>query len=192
MTDVRMGGAISMDAALRTQLQNLQERSGRTLAELYDILEASGLEKHGQLRDHLKSELGMGHGDANTVVTLFRKRGEEPDAGDPLDAIYTGPKADLRPIHDAIMKRVNTFGDFDVAPKKAYVSLRRKKQFAMVGPATRTQVEVGLNAKELDGSDRLKEQKPGGMCQYKVRVSELSEVDDELIGWIRAAFESAG
>lgn len=181
-----------MDSALRTQVENLQKRSGHTLDELYSLLEATGLEKHGQLRDHLKSELGMGHGDANTVVALFRKRGEEPEAGDPLDAIYVGPKAELRPVHDAIMERVRAFGDFEVAPKKAYVSLRRKKQFAMVGPATKTQVEVGLNAKELDGSARLKAQKPGGMCQYKVRLSELSEVDDELIGWIRTAYQSAG
>lgn len=181
-----------MDSALRTQVENLQKRSGRTLDELYAILEGTGLEKHGQLRDHLKSELGMGHGDANTVVTLFRKRAEDPAQGDPLDAIYVGPKAALRPIHDAVMAKVDTLGAFSIAPKKAYVSLRRKKQFAMVGPATKTQVEIGLNAKDLGGSERLKEQKPGGMCQYKVRLSDVSEVDDELVEWLRSAFDAAG
>ena len=181
-----------MDAALQTQIENLQTRSGRTLDELFSELEGTGLEKHGQLRSHLKDELGMGHGDANLVATLFRKRGEEPAGGDPLDAIYVGPKAELRPIHDAIMAQVESFGAFDVAPKKSYVSLRRTKQFAMVGPATKTQVEVGLNVKELAGSDRLKAQKPGGMCQFKVRLSETSEVDDELVGWLKAAFDNAG
>ncbi len=79
-----------------------------------------------------------------------------------------------------------------LAPKKAYLSLRRKKQFAIVGPATKTQVEIGLNAKELEAGDRLVAQKPGGMCQYKVRLAAPSEVDAELMAWIRAAYESAG
>lgn len=182
-----------VDKALQTQIANIQERSGKSLDELYAILESSGLEKHGQLRDHLKQELGMGHGDANTVVTLFRRRGEEESASDdPLDAIYTGGKEHLRPLHDTIMERVRGFGDFEEAPKKAYVSLRRKKQFAMVGPATKKQVEVGLNATDLSGPERLVEQKPGGMCQYKVRLSDASEIDDELIGWIRSAYDAAG
>lgn len=182
-----------VDKALQTQIANIQERSGKSLDDLYTILAATGLEKHGQLRDHLKKDLGMGHGDANTVVTLFRKRGEDGGAADdPLDAIYTGGKAHLRPLHEEIMKRVRAFGDFEEAPKKANVSLRRKKQFALIGPATKTQVEVGLNAKELSGPDRLVELKPGGMCQYKVRLSEASEIDDELIGWIRAAYDAAG
>ena len=72
------------------------------------------------------------------------------------------------------------------------MSLRRKKQFAMVGPATKTQVEIGLNVKDLPGGDRLKEQKPGGMCQYKVRLGSVDEVDSELVDWIRAAYNAAG
>jgi hypothetical protein len=30
------------------------------------------------------------------------------------------------------------------------------------------------------------------MCQYKVRLTDPKEVDAELIGWIRRAFDSAG
>ena len=182
----------TVDDALSTQIENLQTRSGKTLEELYAVLRDSGLEKHGQMRDLLKSELGMGHGDANTVVTLFRQQGSGDTDTDPLDAWYTGAKADLRPIHLAVMKAVEAFGPYEAAPKKAYMSLRRKKQFAMVGPATKSQIEIGLNAKQLEGSERLKEQKPGGMCQYKVRLSHPSEVDAEVIDWLRAAYDAAG
>jgi hypothetical protein len=90
------------------------------------------------------------------------------------------------------MGQVAAFGDVEVAPKKAYVSLRRAKQFAMVGPATKTQVEVGLNLKDATATDRLKEQKPGGMVGYKVRLAHVEEVDDQLIGWLREAYEGAG
>jgi hypothetical protein len=184
-----------VDQALQAQVANLQERAGKSLDELFAILRDSGLEKHGQMRDLLKSELGMGHGDANTVAHLFRQQAEEADGDAPIDdveRIYSGPKEALRPIHDAIMKHVNSFGDFDVAPKKTYLSLRRAKQFAMVGPATKTQVEVGLNLADVTGTERLVAQKPGGMVGYKVRLSSPAEVDAELKGWLRKAWEGAG
>jgi hypothetical protein len=97
----------------------------------------------------------------------------------------------LRPIHDALMAAIETFGPFEISPKKGYVSLRGKKQFAMVGPATNTQVEIGLNMKGVKGTSRLIEQKPGGMCQYKVRVGNAKEVDAELLGWIRQAYDAS-
>jgi hypothetical protein len=109
-----------------------------------------------------------------------------------LDAIYTGPKATLRPVHDALMAAIAEFGPFEIAPKKGYVSLRRKKQFAMIGPATNTRVEVGLNMKDVAGTSRLEALPPGGMCQYKVKVTQAREVDKELIGWVRRAYDSAG
>ncbi len=183
-----------LDKAPQTQLANLQKKTGKSLDELFAVLRAGGLAKHGEMVSMLKATLDMGHGDANLVVHLFRQ-GEAGDssasAGDPLDAIYAGPRAALRPIHDALMAAIGGLGDFEVAPKKAYVSLRRKKQFATIGPATKTRVEVGLNMKGVDGTDRLLALPPGGMCQYKVNVTDATEVDDELVAWIRRAWEAS-
>ncbi|MCM2272502.1 MAG: DUF5655 domain-containing protein [candidate division Zixibacteria bacterium] len=111
---------------------------------------------------------------------------------DVLAGMDTGPKEHLRPIHDKVMAAVNQFGDFEIAPKKGYVSLRRKRQFAMIGPATNTRVEVGLNVKGLDVAGRLEAVPAGGMCNYKVKVTDIGQVDKELIDWIKAAYESAG
>jgi len=189
---------MDLDKALQTQITNVQTRTGKTLDQLFAVLDQSGLEKFGQMRDHLKTDLGMGHGDANLVVTLYNQSKQSTVAGavaagdDPLDDIYAGPKAHLRPIHEALMMAIVRFGDFEIAPKKAYVSLRRKKQFATIGPATKTRVEVGLNMKGLEATDRLTALPAGGMCQYKVNVTDAKEVDKELIGWIKAAFDSAG
>ena len=71
----------------------------------------------------------------------------------------------MRPVHDRIMTAVKGFGAFEIAPRKGYLSLRRKKRFAMVGPATQLQIEVGLNLKGLTATDRLIAIPPGGMCQ---------------------------
>ena len=186
-----------MDKAMAVQLANIEKRTGKTLAELTKVVRSSGLTRHGEIRDMLKADLGMGHGDANVLVHhVLQSDGGSQAAGKPADAvlddIYAGPKAALRPIHDALMAQVEAFGAFDVAPKKAYVSLRRKKQFAMIGPATNSRVEVGLNMKDVPGTERLLAQPPGGMCQYKVKLTRADEVDAQLLSWIRLAFDSAG
>ena len=101
----------------------------------------------------------------------------------------TGDKA----VHAKVAALVQGFGDdVELAPKKGYVSLRRKKQFAMLGPATRELVELGLNAKSLPPHPRLKGVPPGGMCAYTVRLATVAEVDDTLVGWLRAAYDAAG
>jgi hypothetical protein len=185
---------MDIDKATATQLANIEKRTGKTLAQLEKVIKGSGLEKHGELVAMLKQDLGMGHGDANVLVHVVRRADEAPAgaaSGDVLDDIYTGPKEHLRPIHDALMKAINKFGAFEIAPKKGYVSLRGKKQFAMIGPATNSQVEVGLNMKNVKGTARLVEQKPGGMCQYKVRIGDRKEVDEQLIAWIRTAYDAA-
>ncbi len=186
-----------LEKAIATQLANIEKRSGKSLAELAAFIKASGLTKHGEIRDLLKRELGLGHGDANTLTHhVLKSDGQSAAAGlspeEVVAALYAGPKAALRPIHDKLMAEIDKFGTFELAPKKTYVSLRRKKQFAMIGPATKTQVEIGLNVKGLAPAERLVEQPPNSMCNYKVRVSTVAEVDAALLAWLKQAFESAG
>jgi len=186
---------MDFDKALATQLANIEKRTGKTLAQLTTIVKNSGLTRHGELVAMLKQDLGMGHGDANTLVHYALKSAAS-NAGDVatpevLDAIYTGAKTGLRPIHEVLMAAIEEFGQFEISAKKGYVSLRGKKQFAMIGSATNIQVEIGLNMKDVKGTPRLIEQKPGGMCQYKVRVGNAKEVDAELLSWIRQAYDAS-
>jgi hypothetical protein len=186
----------NLDQAVQTQLNNIQKKTGKSLAELAAIAKKSGLTKHGELRDMFKEKLGLGHGDANSLVHAIlasdgtrAAEGKSEDAV--LDEIYSGAKAGFRPIHEKLMKEINKFGEFEIVPKKGYVSLRRKKQFAMIGPKTNTRFEVGINAKGLKKNARLLEQPSGSMCNYVVNVNEVGAVDPELISWIKSAYEGA-
>jgi hypothetical protein len=187
----------SLDKAVQTQLDNIQKKTGKSLDELATIISKSRLTKHGEIRDYLKRELGLGHGDANMLVHHVLKsdgtsaaEGKSTDAV--LDEIYSGPKAGFRPIHEKLIAEINKFGEYEVAPKKGYVSLRRKKQFAMIGPKTNTRFEVGINAKDFNQNARLLEQPQGSMCNYVVNITDAKDVDSELIAWLRSAYESAG
>ncbi len=193
-------------AATITQLKNIQVKTGKSIAELHAAVASSGAAKHGEKRSWLMERFKLGYGDANAVVNFIDK--PLPDLGDgkrpantvpvddrendPLDAIYSGAKAGLRPLHDAVIAAISAFGVFERAPKKAYVSLRRKKQFATVGPATKESLEIGLNAKDLPSHSRLKVEAPGSMCQATTRITSASEVDALLKGWLKRAYDAAG
>ncbi|HQR11828.1 MAG TPA: DUF5655 domain-containing protein [Casimicrobiaceae bacterium] len=180
-------------SAISTQLRNIEAKTGKSFAQLCKLIADSGLAKVGEQRSMLMEKLGLGYGDANMLAIRAREAAAPASAdADPLDAIYSGAKAPLRALHERLAAQIDKLGAHEKSPKKTYISLRRKKQFAMLGPATKDQVELGLNARNLPASARLKAMPPGGMCQYTVRLSRPGEIDAELMGWVKAAYEAAG
>lgn len=185
--------------AVATQLANIEKRTGRSLAELREEIARSGKVKHGEIRAWLMEAHGLGHGDANTLTHLALQSDGESAAraagastDEVLDGIYTGKKAHQRPIHDALMRHIESFGELEIAPKKGYVSLRRKKQFAMLGPKTNERFELGLNLKEDVDHPRVKALPPGGMCHYVAPLTSVDEIDDALVAVVRRAYDAAG
>jgi len=97
---------MDIDKALATQLANIEKRTGKTVAELVALVQGSGLAKHGEQVAMLKQDLGMGHGDANTIAHMAKRTDSAAAVADadPLDEIYVGAKAGLRPIHEALSR----------------------------------------------------------------------------------------
>jgi predicted transport protein len=172
-------------------IDNLPEKTGKSLAEWKKLLRNQAFAKHGEAVQFLKQEHGVTHGYANTIVTLFRREGD--DAEDPVEAQYRG-KESLRPIYDRLLDFITGLGDdVTVAPKKTSVSFVRKRQFALVKPATKTRIDLGLKLPDKDRTDRLENSGPfGTMCTHRVRLTEASQVDAELKGWISEAYALAG
>lgn len=181
-----------LNDAAQKMAENLQKKTGKSLAEWVTIARQSGIEKHGELLKYLKGEHGLTHGYANMVSMQSRKSddGEEPDF---IEAQYAGAKAALKPIYDAILNEVEEFGaDIELAPKKAYMSLRRNKQFAIVQPSTKTRVDVGINLKGDTPTDRLETSGSfNSMVSHRVRLTTVEQVDAELISWLKEAYERA-
>lgn len=185
--------------AMATMVANIEAKTGKSLAQLGDVLRASKLTKHGEMRTFLMEKFELGYGQANTVVHLaLQSDGASAaaaagkSADDVLGDIYAGKKAALRPIHDAVLAILGTLGEYEAAPKKDYISYRRKKQFLMVGPKTATAVELGFGAKALPAHERLKEMPPNSMCKYTTRVSSAAEIDAVVKQWIVKAYDEAG
>ncbi len=180
----------SPDEQIRNQIRNIEEATRRSMDEWIALVRSSGHQKHGAILAWLKAEHGFTHGNANRVA-LEALRGPAAPEGDALvDQIYSGPKATLRPLHDRVIALASGLGD-DVqqSPKQAYVALRRSKQFGTVGPASGGRLEIGLNLKGVEPGARL--EPSTGMCTHRVRISDAAELDAELLGWLREAYERA-
>ena len=180
----------SPDEQIRNQIRNMEAATGRSIDEWIALVRASGHQKHGAILAWLKTEHGFTHGNANRFA-LEALRGPAAPEGDALvDQIYSGPKAALRPLHDRVVALASGLGDdVEQSPKQAYVALRRSKQFATVGPASGGRLEIGLNLKGTEPAGRL--EPSSGMCTHRVRISDASELDAEVLGWLREAYDRA-
>lgn len=179
-----------MDKALQTMIDNMPEKTGKSLIELKVILQEMGFSKHGEGVKYLKSEHGVSHGFANTIVSLSKD--EKNSSEDLVDNQYKG-KEGLRPIYDSLLKEINKLGkDITVTPKKGSVSIIRKKQFTLIKPATKTRIDLGIKIKDKPTTERLENSGPfGTMCTHRVKLTDATEIDAELMAWIAEAYEKA-
>jgi predicted transport protein len=178
--------------------RNLPEKTGKTLEEWIQILTTEGPAggKRKERVEWLKREHGLGHGQASTVVELSQRPADyTPPRSDTLiDAQYAGDKAELRPVFDRLRSEIEGLGDdVELEAKKTYVAFSRGRQFAIVQPSTKTRVDVGLTLPGETTTDRLEPAGSFGTDRTTNRVGLRSpdEVDAELVGWLRAAYDNA-
>ena len=175
-------------------VKNMKEKTGKTLPQWLKITKASKLAKHGEIVKFLKSEHGIGHGFANMIaMETLKSPSGGGGADDLVEKQYSGPKAELKPIYDALIKEIKKFGrDVEIAPKKTYVSLRRNKQFGIIQPSTKDRVDVGINLKGAKAAGRLENSGSfNSMVSHRVRLSAKKDVDAELKKWLKQAYESS-
>ncbi|MBP6704731.1 MAG: DUF4287 domain-containing protein [Vicinamibacteria bacterium] len=182
-----------VEDATATMIANLEAKTGKPMAAWVKLIQAEKLGKHGEMVSFLKTKHGLGHGYANLVAHSVAGGGTLSRGDDPVAEQYAGAKAALRPIYDAVIDAVQKFGpDVEVAPKKANVSLRRNKQFALVQPSTATRFDVGLNLKGVPPAGRLEASGSfNAMVSHRVRLDSVKGVDRELIGWLKQAYDQA-
>jgi Domain of unknown function (DUF5655)/Domain of unknown function (DUF4287) len=184
----------SPDAAYQTMVKNLEKQTGKTFEQWIKIAQASKLTKAREILNFLKSDHGLTYGYANLIaLKALGSDAGSSNADDLIATQYSGAKAQLKPIYDALLAEVQKFGDdVEAAPKKAYVSLRRKKQFACFQPSTATRMDVGINLKGTAPTARLELSGSfNSMVSHRVRVTKREEIDKELIGWLRRAYDES-
>lgn len=180
-----------MDKALETMIGNMPEKTGKSLEEWLKLLKTKTFAKHSEAVNFLKKEHGVTHGFANTIVHLSK---EDKTKTVDLVTVQYEKKQNLKPIHDALKSYIETLGnDIEFAPKKAYVSVRRKKQFAIIQPSTKTRLDLGLNLKGKEATDKLENSGSfSAMCTHRIRLTSTEDISEDIKNWIKEAYEAAG
>lgn len=185
---------IQLNRQLPNQLKNVEEKTGKKLEEWKSIINNSGLSKHGELVTLLKEKHGLGHGNANMLVHEAKRSAATTaeNTGELVTNQYNGKEA-LKKWYDDIIEQVNAFGnDVELSPKKAYVSLRRKKQFALIQPSTKTRLDIGVNIKNVEPLGKLE---AGGswnaMCTHRIKIEDKKDLNKEVINWLKQAYDQA-
>ncbi|UYN89180.1 MAG: DUF4287 domain-containing protein [Anaerolineales bacterium] len=182
----------SPEEQLQTMVNNMPEKTGKSLEKWFKLIKTKGLETHGEIMKLLKGEYGVSHGFANTIAIMYRQQAAGgPSSGDDVQAAYfSGSKAAMQPLYAQIVKAAQALGkDVELAPKKTYMSLRRNKQFGIVQVSSKDRVDLGLILKGVPASGRLEAW--GGMCTHRVRLGSAKEFDKQVKDWLKQAYGEA-
>lgn len=184
-----------MDKGTQTMIENLQKNTGKTLEQWIDLVKKKNFAKHGEMLSYLKSEHALTHGFANFIALKAKgtHSGSATNQDDLVAKQYQG-KEQLLPIYEKLIAEIQKLGkDIEIAPKNAYVSVRRKKQFVTLNPVTKTRFEIGINLKGQEATDKLEAiTSATAMCSHKINIAGEKDIDKEVIEWIKVAYEKAG
>lgn len=184
-----------MDKGTQTMIDNLHKNTGKTLEQWVTIVNEQHLSKHGEVIKFLKEQYELTHGFANLIA--HKAKGSDAGSAGSEDALITKQyqgKEHLKPLYHNLMAEIQKFGkELEIAPKNAYVSLRRKKQFAILQPATKTRFEIGINLKGQPAKGKLEAiTSANSMCSHKINLTDVKDIDEEVIGWLKMAYDNAG
>jgi hypothetical protein len=179
---------------IATVKANMPEKTGKTFEQWVSIAKAGGPATAKECYVWLKKEHGLPHLSAQIVADKVSGQGryegyENPNAL--VDAMYAGPKAELRPIYDELMKLARKLGkDVIVTPCKTYVALRRKRQFAIVKPTTKTRVDLGLTLADVQPVGRLEAAGKIGSdrISHHIKIESVKSIDAEVKRWLKEAY----
>lgn len=188
-------------AMVQKWVAELKQKSGRSLEEWLSLVRKSGLRDEQERRDWLKQEHGMGTNSAWWIAERSVGKGSETD--DParylkaaegyVEQMFSGSKADLKPIYDALLKLGLKVGkDAKACPCQTIVPLYRKHVFAQIKPTTRTRIDFGFALGDMKAKGRLID--TGGFAKkdritHRIPIESVRDIDDEVKHWLKVAYD---
>jgi Domain of unknown function (DUF5655)/Domain of unknown function (DUF4287) len=184
-------------------LRNLHEKTGQSSKEWIALAVKHGPADKKALTEWLKKVHGLG---SNTAYWIAEQALGADDDTDPdvylanapkyVEAMYAGPKAALRPIHDRLIELGRSLGpDIKICPCQTIVPIYRNHVIAQVKPSTRTRIDFGLALGDRKATGRLID--TGGFAKkdritHRIPISSIVEIDAEVQKWLRVAYDRDG
>jgi hypothetical protein len=175
--------------------KNLFERTGRTLEEWVALVRSKAPAEEKVQAAWLRSEHGITTNYAQWIVdhAAGRAGAENYKPEELVEAMFAGAKSALRPLYDRLLDIGLALGpDVTASPCATIVPLYRAHVFAQLKPSTRTRLDLGLALRDHPAGGRLID--TGGYAKkdritHRIAISSLDDIDDEVVEWMRRAYE---
>lgn len=189
-------------AMVQKWVAELKAKTGRSLEEWCAHIQKEGPDDVPARRDWLKSKYQLG---TNTAGWLAERADGRPTwdespasylAAAPtyVDEMFAGAKAPLRPLAEALMRlAMDVADDIKFCPCKTIIPFYREHVIAQIKPATKTRIDFGFAlGKDFPFTPRVKD--TGGIAKkdritHKIEISKPEDIDVEVEGWLRKAYD---
>jgi hypothetical protein len=109
------------------------------------------------------------------------------------DELIDGQYADrqqLRPVFDAVLAALPALGPATVRARKTMVSLLTpRRTFAVIQATTKSRVDLGLRLEQESPGGRLLAARDLGAATVRIPLARAEDVDADVLGWLRRAYE---
>jgi hypothetical protein len=181
--------------SFQAYLETVKSKTGKTPEDFAKLASEKGLTKHGEIVTWLKSDFELGHGHANAIVAVLLKSDTRKASGDEkLEKLCSGKRAVWRATCETLIAKLKAFGpNVDAVANETYINLLvGKKKFAILQPASAERFDIGIKLKGVAPTDRLELAGSWNvMVTHRVRIVDPKQVDAELLGWLKQAYEAA-
>ncbi|MBW4717638.1 DUF5655 domain-containing protein [Saccharothrix obliqua] len=169
----------------------LRRSTGEGVPEWNRRVLESGIDTELELRTWLREREVTGYAQLLLVMERFGYPEFMTASSNELVDRQYADRPELRPILDRLLAEAALLGPMHVQARQTYVALvSPRRTFAIVKATTRTRVDLGL---------RLVGRGPGGKLEgatalgndtitVRVPIASADDVDDETVGWLRAAY----
>ena len=180
---------------------DLKTKTGRTLDEWLRLIKKSGPKDEKGRREWLKTEYGLGTNSAWWLAERACGKGSEVGDADEylkaaegyVETMFSGAKAGLKPIYDALLQLgLNIGKEAKACPCQTIVPLYRNHVFAQIKPTTRTRIDFGFALGDTKAKGRLID--TGGFARkdritHRIEISSLKDIDAEVKQWLKVAYD---
>ena len=187
-------------AMVQNIMAGMKQKTGRSVEEWIQLIEKQAPAGEKERRAWLKEKHGLG---MNYAWWLAEQSVGKRDDGNPetylkqaeqyVANMFSGGKAGLRPVYDALLKLGRSMGDdVKVCPCSTIVPLYRRHVFAQIKPSAQTRIDLGLALKDAKVPKRLID--TGGLAKKdritrRIEIASLADIDNEVTKWMKKAYE---
>jgi hypothetical protein len=181
--------------SFQAYLDNIQAKTGKTPDDFRVLAGRKGLVKAGEIVAWLKQDFELGHGHAMAIAHLLVHPAQgSVSPEDKLGALFAGNKARWRKPYELLAAKIAKFGsDVEILPNQTYINvLHSKKKFAILQPSAGERFDVGVKLKGVAPSGRLEAAGSwNAMVTHRLRIGDPVEIDAEVVGWLKRAYDRA-